>query len=91
MGTQKTTAYQSKGFPYMSEPCDIYTGLIFRSLGQAWIIPVQDAMRYFGYHFLPTNEDSRIISTEIISQQKEKQISSDHLPKVINFYSAFKS
>lgn len=46
-------------------------------------------MRYFGYHFLPTNEDSRIISTEIISQQKEKQISSDHFPKVIIFYSAF--
>jgi len=56
---------------------------LVRSLGQAWIIPVQDAMRYFGFHFLPTNEDSRIISTEVISQQKDKQNAADHFIKVI--------
>ncbi|XP_059489016.1 uncharacterized protein LOC132204500 [Neocloeon triangulifer] len=44
-----------------------------KSLGQAWIIPVQEAMRYFGFHFLPTNEDLTITSTEIISHQKDKQ------------------
>ncbi|XP_065348177.1 trimethylguanosine synthase-like isoform X3 [Cloeon dipterum] len=52
-----------------------------RTLVQATIIPVQDAMRYFGFHFLPTNDDSTITSTEIISHQKDKQTAADQLYK----------
>ncbi|CAB3367825.1 Hypothetical predicted protein [Cloeon dipterum] len=52
-----------------------------RTLVQATIIPVQDAMRYFGFHFLPTNDDSTITSTEIISHQKDKQSAADQYYK----------
>ncbi|XP_065348173.1 uncharacterized protein LOC135944883 isoform X1 [Cloeon dipterum] len=52
-----------------------------KTLVQATIIPVQDAMRYFGFHFLPTNDDSTITSTEIISHQKDKQTAADQLYK----------
>ncbi|CAB3383128.1 Hypothetical predicted protein [Cloeon dipterum] len=52
-----------------------------KTLVQATIIPVQDAMRYFGFHFLPTNDDSTITSTEIISHQKDKQSAADQYYK----------